>query len=354
MIDWTKSMIQTYEFYKVDPHTWKDAEPIETIISDSCTVARDRTQSTLGSARISTTEVFNDVYVRVYLCVNQNGETEKIPLGTYLVQTPSKKFDGMVSNITLDAFTPLMELKEDNPPIGYSIFKNTPVMETAEILCKDHTRAPVIGTSNETLLYADYVADPDDSWLTYISDFIANAKYSLALDELGRILFEPNRDIAALQPVWTFNDDNSSILYPEITEESDLYDVPNVVEVIYSTGSGYLYSRIVNDDPNSPISTVNRGRDVLYRETSPSFSGVPDQSMIDEYARELLKSKSTLQHTISFKHGYCPVRDGDCVILNYRKAGLNNVKALIQSQEITCKTGCEVNTTAVYTEKLWG
>jgi hypothetical protein len=354
MIDWTKSMKQTYEFYKVDPHTWKDDKLIETIVADSCTITRDKSQATLGSARIDTTEVLNDVYIRTYLCVNQNGITERVPLGTHLVQTPSKKFDGMVSSVTLDAYTPLIELKENCPPIGFSVFKDTPIMETAESICKENTRAPVVGTTNDSKLYSDFVAEPDESYLTYVSNLISNAKHSLTLDELGRVMFEPDQDVAALQPVWKFDDGNSSILYPSITEESDLYNVPNVVEVIYSTGGGYLYSKVVNDDPNSPISTVNRGREVKYRDTNPSFSGEPNQDMIDQYARELLKAKSTLQHTVSYKHGYCPVRIGDCVILDYRSAGINNVKAQVLSQNITCKTGCEVDETAVYTEKLWG
>ena len=30
-IDWTKSMQQTFEFYKVDPLTWKDLDPLDKI-----------------------------------------------------------------------------------------------------------------------------------------------------------------------------------------------------------------------------------------------------------------------------------------------------------------------------------
>ena len=53
-------------------------------------------------------------------------------------------------------------------------------------------------------------------------NLISNAKYSFDLDELGRILFSPNQDIASLQPVWTYVDGNSSILYPDIHQISFL------------------------------------------------------------------------------------------------------------------------------------
>ena len=39
MIDWFSSMQQSFEFYRVDPATWKDVERIENV--DSCTINRD-------------------------------------------------------------------------------------------------------------------------------------------------------------------------------------------------------------------------------------------------------------------------------------------------------------------------
>ena len=51
---------------------------------------------------------------------------------------------------------------------------------------------------------------------------------------MGRILFAPEQDVSSLQPIWTYNDDNSSILYSDISVDHDLYGIPNVVEVVYS------------------------------------------------------------------------------------------------------------------------
>ena len=110
----------------------------------------------------------------------------------------------------------------------------------------------------------------------------------------------------------------------------------------------------MNDDENSPISTVNRGREVVHRVTNPELSGVPTQSQIQEYAEQLLESMSSLEYKLTYKHGYCPVRIGDCVLLNYERAGLTNIKAKVTTQSISCTTGCPVTETAVFTTKLWG
>ena len=352
MVDWLSSMQQTFEYYIVDPATWKDAKKIENV--KSCSISRDSDAGTLGSANINITESVGECYVRIYLITIQNGTKERHPLGTFFVQTPSTSFDGKVRNLSMDAYTPLLELKETKPPLGYSVMKGTNIMTIARQLTQENTRAPVVPASCDTNLFSDFVAETDDSWLTFLTDLLLNAKYSYDLDEMGRILFAPEQDTASLQPVWTYNDDNSSILYPNLNMDHDLYGIPNVVEVIYSHGNGYYYSRVVNDDPNSPTSTVNRGREIIHRVSDPDLIGDPTENQIDEYANRLLRELSSLEYTITYTHGYCPVRVGDCVRFNYSRADLKNVKAKVISQTIKCEPGCPVTEKAVFTNRLWG
>ena len=351
MPDWSASMQQTFEYYTVNPENWRDDKRLDNV--KSCSISRDSEVETLGSATIDITESLGECYIRVYLVTIQNGIKEKHPLGTFLVQTPSSSFDGKVRSVTMDAYTPLIELKESPPPLGYALLKGDNIMEMAYQLTEENVRAPVVAPNCDDTLYYDFVSDINDTWISFLTDLIANAKHTYALDEMGRILFSPKQDTASLQPVWTYTDDNSSILLPDIDMSHDLYGIPNVVEVIYSNGGDFYYSRVVNDDPNSPISTVNRGREIVHRDSNPSLAGNPNQAQIDEYATKLLKELSTLEYTISYTHGYCPVRLGDCVRLNYARAGLKDIKAKVISQNIKCSQGCQVSEKAVFTTKLW-
>lgn len=351
MTDWTKSMQQTFEYYIVNPATWKDVRRIDNVKSGSIT--RDLGVETLGSATFDIEEPLGECYIRVYLITIQNGAKDKYPLGTYLIQTPSSKFDGKNKIVSVDAYTPLLELKENPPPIGYSVLKDTNIMETAYKITKEQARAPVVATACTETLFSDFVANTDDTWMTFLNDLMANAKYTFSLDELGRILFSPKQDMASLQPVWTFDDSNSSILYPEINMDYDLYGIPNVVEVIYSSDDRCYYSRVVNDDSNSPTSTVSRGREIIHRVTEPILYGNPTDEQVNEYAVRLLRSLSSIEYTVNYSHGYCPVKIGDCVRLNYSKAGLNGIKAKVISQSIKCEPGCPVSEKAVFTANLW-
>ena len=352
MPDWTKSMQQTFEYYIVDPKSWRDIKLLDNV--KSCTITRDSETATLESATIDVNESLGECYIRVYLITIQNGVKEKFPLGTFIVQTPSSSFNGKVREVSMDAYSPLLELKESPPPIGYSVLKGDNILEKVYLITRENVRAPVVKTDCDKTLFNDFVAETDDTWLTFNTDLLANAKYLYDLDEMGRVLFSPKQDTASLQPIWTYTDDNSSILYADLNMKHDLYRIPNVVEVIYSNGKEQYYSRVVNDDVNSPISTVNRGREIIHRVSNPDIIGDPTKNQIQEYAEQLLRELSSIEYTISYKHGYCPVRRGDCVRLNYMKAGVTNIKAKVVSQTIKCSSGCEVSEKAVFTNKLWG
>lgn len=351
MVDWTSSMQQTFEYYVVDPNTWKDTRKLDTVLS--CTIDRDLEAETLGSTTIDITGSLDECYIRVYLVTIQNGVTEKHPLATVLVQSPSTTYDGKIQSVSMDAYTPLLELKEKPVPLGYSVSKNTNILDISYRLARENMRAPVVKTTCDETLYSDFVSYNDDTWLSFLTDILSNAKYTLDLDEMGRLLFAPKQDISSLAPVWTYKDDDISILYPELSFDRDLYGIPNVVEVIYSSGKKYAYAKVINNDSNSPTSTVRRGREILHRVTDPSLSGEPTERQIKEYAENLLKSLSTVECTISYSHGYCPVRIGDCVRISYPKAGINDVKAMVISQSIKCTPGCQVTERAIFTTKLW-
>ena len=175
MVDWTKSMKQEFEYYEVDPYTWKDVKPINNI--KSSTINRDYDAETLGSATIDINNSLGECYIRIYLITIQNGIREKHPLGTFLVQTPNSSFDGKVRSVSMDAYTPLLELKENKPPLGYSLLKDDNIMSEAFKIVREHCRAPVIETESDKKLLDNFVANSDDTWIKYVIDYENDVVY---------------------------------------------------------------------------------------------------------------------------------------------------------------------------------
>lgn len=349
--DWTSSMQQTFEYYTVDPFTWMDLEKLDNV--ENCTITRDADNETKGSASITSETDLSDTYVRCYLIVVQDGYTFKVPIGTHMYQAPGFSYNGKRQIVNQDGYTPLIELKEGMPPVGFALNKKSTIMSNAYIIANEHMRAPLTESGNTKKLAQNFVSDINDTWLTFLRDLIGNANYEFGVDPLGRIFFDVIKDTTAMNPVYIYTDDNSSILYPEIQMQRDLYGVPNVVEVVYSSTNGTpIFSRAVNNDRDSIISVLSRGREVVYRETNPDIADGATQSDVDEYAQTLLRNMSSFEFQITYTHGYCPVELGDCVELNYEEAGISHVKARVIRQVIKCEPGCPVEETAVYTQEL--
>jgi len=353
-LDYTKSMLRTYEYYKVDPLTWLNTERVDNVISSS--VVRDADVDTLGSATFEVSADLGECYIRTYMVMVQNNYEYKECLGTHLCQTQGINFDGKRQSVSLDAYTALNELKEQPPPIGYSVLVGSNILKLVSNLVRENIRPPITPSTGTANLSMNFVSTLDDTWFSFLSDLLATENYEFGLDDLGRILLVPRQDFNSLQPVWTYNDDNSSILQPDVSVERDLYGIPNVLEVIYSDeGKGSsVYVKVVNDDPNSPVSTVNRGRQIVKRITDPEVYGKPDEEQLKVYARQQLRNLSSLEYTLTYTHAYCPVRVNDCVLLNYERAGLTNVKAKVIRQSIKCDTSGQVEETAIYSTNLWG
>lgn len=354
MPDWTASMEQSFEYYIVDPDTWRDAERLLEV-EDGGDITRDSSNATLGSASLTSVQDLTDKYVRTYLKITQQGVTERFALGTFMYQSPTLQNQGYRTTLAQDGYTPLIELKEKSPPYGYSIPKQANIMAMAGTLVKQNTRAPVVLASSDEELADYFISENDDTYLTFITDLIANAGYIFDIDPYGKIMFAPDSDVDAMSPVWEYADDSMSIIRPDIKITRDLYGVPNVVEVIVSRGNQYPFiGRAVNDDPNSIVSTVNRGREIIYRESDPSDMAIVSQLQADQYAESKLRELSAIEYTVTYTHGYCPVRVGDCVLITNASLGLDAVRAKVTRQVISLKRGCPVQETAVFTESVWG
>lgn len=350
-MDWTKSMIQTFEFYLVDPRTFRDIKMVDGVTKFD--INRDLSSDLIDNITIDCPYELGENYIRCYLIAKQGAETQKVPLGTFLIQSPNITYDGKSISRTYTGYSCLIELKDSLTPLGYSVLKGANVMQSAITLIRDNMRPPVVLTSSDHTLNRNFSAGQTESVLSFSKSLIEEANYTMNIDPMGRLYFEPKRDASKLYPTWSYDDENMSILSSNIQIKSDLYGTPNVVEVVYSVDGRTIVSRVENNDPASASSTVRRGREIIFRDTNPSLPGEVTKEYLDLYAIQLLKSKSVLNYEVTYSHGYCPVVPGDSVFITCKKLGIVNAKAQVQSQSITGQTGITINETAVFTKELW-
>lgn len=356
MIDWHGGMTRTYEFWEVNPQTWLDSRKIGSITDAS--IVRDMDEDTCGHASFSSTDELPECYVRTYLIARQGDQHERVCLGTHMVQTPSVSFDGIVARCDADGYTPLIEMSEKYPPIGFTTKLTKNLAEYAREMCKNGTRAPLEGFESDesdpkSMVRAVLVAENSDTALSFATTLLEKANMHFEVAPDGTVGAFRNDDSFSMRPTYVFDDSNSSILLPDVSDGGDLFGIPNVVEIISSTSSGFAQGRAVNSDPASPTSTVSRGREIVYRDTSPDLGEHPTDSEAQAYAKKVLVEKSSVERTVTFSHAFVPnVTVGSCVMLDYERFG-KPIVAVIKSQDITCDKAMTVNETATYTVRMF-
>lgn len=350
-IDWTRGMSQEFRHCIVDPLSWEDAEQLDTVAS--AVLKYDDSLETLGHATLSVDNAdMPEVLVRTYLVARQGRERQDVPLGTFLVQTPRREGDGRRVTSRCSCYSTLLEAREKYPSVGAFAPAGAAAEEYAAMILSAAIRAPFAPSDKRTLLRSPVVADPSQTSLEFAAKLLSIAGQHLTLDGLGRVGTAPDIAPGAAQPRWTFRDDEASIVKRDKLDVVDWYGVPNVVEVVWSGTGGAIVRSARNDDPESALSTVGRGREVFRRITDPALSS-PTGDEVQAYAERELARLCAMERTVTIRHGWCDVRLGDCVRLDLSREGIH-ANGIVRSQTITCETGCECESTVAWTENLWG
>ena len=128
----------------------------------------------------------------------------------------------------------------------------------------------------------------------------------LWFDASGAARLEPAAVPTAGQIKHTYDASNvKSMLLPAISRETDLYDAPNVFLCICSNAdkNAPMTATAVNDNPQSPLSTVRRGRRIVKQ---VRVNNIEDQEALQAYADRLRNESLIRGETIQITTGLFP------------------------------------------------
>lgn len=351
-MDWTRSLQLAWRYCLVDPDTWTDADVLDGV--SACSVSWDASTETLLSGSLQVDETFPDgeCYVRAWCDATQGRRTERFAVATMLCQASKDSSEGTKRTFSVEAHSPLLELADDQPPVGWSI--SGQVDDAIRAICS-HMRAPLIGYESDTVLADPIIAGEDDTWLTMLWAVLDSANLTMLIDGMGRLRIEPKSASWTLMPTMTLSDtDERGILWADMSRETSLFGIPNKFEVIWSGGSEHYSAVATNEDPSSPTSIPTRGRVVSKRETNPEgLMANPNQGAVDAFAERRLREESVVTRTYTLRAGYVPLLLGMAVKLELSKLGANEV-ACVDQMDIQCDVEAAMGLTLTSTRELWG
>lgn len=320
-MDWSKGYSASYYMTIVDPVTWRDTERIE-LVSGSIKRQNDGMKE---SAEVTCVNYPQGVerWVRIYLDTEQEGSDAHVPLFTGLATSPGEDIDGVLRSASLQIYSVLKPAADVNLLRGWyapaGVSGGTIIRQLLAV-----TNAPVVVEDNSPALQGYIIAEDGETYLTMIERVLTAINWRIRLSGDGTISVEPQSD----EPVVTFDPFALDVLETKIKVNADWFSCPNV----YLAIDDDLTAIVRDDSENSPLSTVNRGREVWKADTSCNLA---DNETIEEYAARRLYEAQKVQKTAQYDRRFYPdVVPGDMIRLHYPEQNIDGAFR-ITTQSIT-------------------
>ena len=326
---WENGFSASYYAYILDPSSWRETERIE-ITAGSIT----RTGEGLrDSADIECREYAfgKEQYIRVYLDARQNGSSSHVPLFTGIATSPSKDIEGIYEKNNLECYSVLKAADDMLLERGFYVPEGMSGTESIKDLLSV-SPAPVTVNGNAPLVSKTIIAEDGETRLSMTEKILAALGSRMRIEGDGTIELCPAAGSASAQ----FDPIERDVIEPSISVSFDWYECPNVFRAVQDD----LYAVARDDDPDSFLSTVSRGREIWAEELSCDFNS---GESIAEYAKRRLKELQTQGMTATYDRRYHPdVLVGDLVMMRYPQQGLDGLFE-VTSQSIELGHGAKTS-----------
>lgn len=331
---WSEGFTGSYYLTIVDPKSWRDIGRME-ITGGS--VERS-TADLLESADLDMTQLpaNGEAWVRVWLDAEQEGITH-VPLFTGLTSAPSRDIDGIRNTYKVECFSVLKPIDDILTERGFYVPSEvTAPMAAARLLRTGIAPVVVAEVDQPPQLTDAVIAEEGESNLTLAQKVLDAIGWRIRIDGRGVIYVEPK----TTEVVTMFDAVDNDVIEMQVSDEYDWYGCPNVLRVI----SGDMTAVVRDDDPDSPLSTVSRGREIWAEDSNVTLG---TNESLGAYAIRRLKELQSPARTVSYSRRFDPdVTVGDIVRINYPDVGIDgNFK--VTSQTLELSHGCRVTEEAV-------
>ena len=311
-MNWKNGYSASYYAYILDPESFRETERLE-ITGGSISRSKDGLRDSADIDLVSY-EMGKERYIRIYLDANQAGAASHEPLFTGLATSPTRDIDGFYETDTLACYSVLKAADDVLLARGYYV----PAGSNGGTVIKDLLScipAPVAIEGQAPNLQSSIIAEDGESRRSMADKVLTAINWRMRIEGDGTIVIteKPKDTVARFDPV------DQDVLEPSIKVDYDWYECPNVLRAVH----GDMSAVARDDSPDSPLSTVNRGREVWAEETSCELNS---GESIAEYVNRRLKELQQVQLTASYDRRYHPdVLVGDLIRLHYPAQGLDGV-----------------------------
>jgi hypothetical protein len=232
------------------------------------------------------------------------------PQGVFLLSSPQRTTDTTGTRWrSVTAYDAGQVYADDLVTARYTVAAATKYTDAVSTLLGS---VPKNITTSASVLPAALEWPPGTSKLKIINELLDAMNYeSLSFDEDGIATVRPYRVPSTRPSEYTYADNAVSVMLPTVTQDLDLFAIPNSwVLVVSNPDQSALSSTYTNTNPASPTSTVRRGRTIVDFRTQQNAA---DQASLDALVSRLAFEASQIYEAIQFETGLMPIHSGNDV-----------------------------------------
>lgn len=292
-----------------------------------------------SSATITMTDFDDEIdFLNDQIQINCYINEVKHSIGRFLISSPRRDIQGGEVTRVCDCFSRLLILDEDKLELRKVLLAGTNVIAEVKRILQPFGDIDIPDNALVTSTVREWeIGTPI---LDIVNDLLASVNYtSLRVDSLGRWKSEAYV-VPTERPIQvTYVDNEASIIYRKLSEDIDIFNVPNVV-IRYTNDPDInppLIAKYENNSNYSPTSIQARGRRIVNAEP---VSNVADlQTLQDITKRDAYELTDKYSH-VEFSTAINPIHDYlTCV---YLKCYDIDSKFIETSWSIKCQAGGEM------------
>lgn len=283
-------------------------------------------------------ELYMDMRIRPYFKLYTPRGWLRYPLGIYILSSPRRQEKDNTVYWDVEAYDKGIILKEDKLtdrlyiPAGSNYISEVKKLLLSAGIDKFIIESSMLSTNT------DLEFEIGTSKIEAVNELLyAINYYPIHFDYRG--FAKTSRYIEPMQRETEFGymTDDRSIILPGTNQSNDMYGVPNVVIRYLDNPDGPpLRSIYKNDNPESIVSTVRRGRQIVDVE---SVEDIADQDTLDAYTRRIAIEKSQMNDMVGLSTALMPMHGyRNCLFVRDDRLGIET-KYIEYSWSMELKVG---------------
>ncbi|MBP1971574.1 hypothetical protein J2Z83_003725 [Virgibacillus natechei] len=251
---------------------------------------------------------------RKMVMTKKEGGWVSFSLGIFLLSSPTQVEEGKSVYRDIEAYDKLLILQEDKVTDRYTISAGTSYYDAMVDILESAGADKINIENDDKVINNDKEWDPGTEKLRILNDLVSDLNFTqLWVDEYGYFRTSGYQSPQNAPTDYIYEDDELSVTLEGMEEELDLFDLPNVFNVVVANPDTEeeFTSIVENTNPNHPRSIPRLGRRVVRFEEKDDIA---DQDSLDGHVERLASNASQIYGKVKFDTAIMPFHSYSNVI----------------------------------------